>query len=783
MFCSRLSSKRRSFDRRFVFCATLLLVVSCATAPAVTEVFDPAKLREIDATIERAIEEGRIPGGVLWIERNGSTYGKTYGDRAIEPQREALTPDTIYDAASITKVVATAPSIWLLVQQGKVELDAPVARYIPEIASKDITVRHLLTHTTGLKAGLSLAEPWRGYEEGIRRATAEVPTNKPGAIFRYSDVNYILLGDIVKRVSGQPLDEFSREHIFEPLGMRDARYFPAGGVARAPLTRVAPTERAEGEGILRGVVHDPTSRRMGGVAGHAGLFTTIDDLATFARTLLAGGGKVFTPETVQAMTSVQSPPGVAIRRAGGFDLDSVYARPRGNFPVGSFGHTGWTGGFMWVDPYSKTFYVFLSNRVHPDGRGNVVPLQRELGRLVSEAVRGVDYRSFANALPIRNGGGIRHAVGGANTQNGIDVLAANSYAQLRGLKIGLITNHTGIDKAGNPTIDLLRSAPGVELVALFSPEHGIRGQADEKVGDDRDEFTGLPIYSLYGERRKPSAEQIANLDALVFDIQDIGARFYTYISTLGLAMEAAAESNKKFFVLDRVNPIGGTILEGPVRDGAESFVAWHPINLRHGMTVGELAKMFREERKINVDLTVIELRSWKREHWQDEAGLPWINTSPNMRSLPAAGLYPGLGLLESALSVGRGTPLPFEQIGAPYIDAGALEVELRALGLPGVTFEPVTFTPDYSVHKGEVCHGLRFTITDRKALRAVDLGVALATILYRRYPSRFDPDKMTRLLMHPATMDAIKAGKALGEIRELWRSDFAERRAKYLIYP
>ncbi|HET7705661.1 MAG TPA: exo-beta-N-acetylmuramidase NamZ domain-containing protein [Thermoanaerobaculia bacterium] len=776
MFSSKLSSKRRSFDRRFAFCAALLFVASCATVPPVAEVFDPAKLREIDATIERAIDDGRIPGGVLWIERNGAVYGKTYGNRAVEPQVEALTPDTIYDAASITKVVATAPSIWLLVQQGKVELDAPVSSYIPEIASKEITVRHLLTHTSGLKSGLSLSQPWRGYDEGIRRAAAEVPTNKPGAIFRYSDVNYILLGEIVRRVSGQPLDEFSREHIFKPLGMRDTLFKPRNTI------RVAPTERADGEGILRAVVHDPTSRRMGGVAGHAGLFTTIDDLAKFARALLEGGGKVFTPETVRAMTSVQSPPGVAIRRAGGFDLESVYARPRGNFPLGSYGHTGWTGGFMWIDPYSETFYVFLSNRVHPDGRGNVVPLQRELGRLVSEAVRGVDYGSFTNAMAVRNGGGVRYAVGGGDAQNGIDVLAARNYEQLRGLKIGLITNHTGIDKAGNPTIDLLRSAPGVELVALFSPEHGIRGQADENIGDDRDEFTGLPIYSLYGERRKPSAAQLENLDALVFDIQDIGARFYTYISTLGLAMESAAEAKKKFFVLDRVNPIGGTILEGPVRDGAESFVAWHPINLRHGMTVGELAKMFRDERKIDVDLTVIEIRNWKRDQWQDEAGLPWINTSPNMRSLMAAGLYPGLGLVESALSVGRGTSLPFEQIGAPYIDAEALERDLLALRLPGVTFEPVTFTPDYSVHKGEVCHGLRFTITDRRALRAVDLGIALATILYRRYPTQFDPGKMTRLLVHPATMDAIKAGRSLEEIKAMWASDFEERRKKYLIY-
>ena len=778
--------KRRSLDRRFSFLLTLLLAAACATAPPVAEVFDPAKLAEIDATIERAIAERKIPGGVLWIERHGTVYGKTYGNRALQPEVEPLTPDTIYDAASITKVVATAPSIWMLVKQGKVDLDAPVARYIEELGAGAteptdtptawrslITVRHLLTHTSGLRAGLSLAQPWRGYDEGIRRAVAETPTNRPGAIFRYSDVNYILLGEIVRRVSGMPLDEFARKNVFEPLGMRDTRFRPALS------ERVAPTERAGDEGILRGVVHDPTARRMGGVAGHAGLFTTADDLAKFARATLRGG--FFPP----GMTEVQSPEGVAVRRAGGFDVDSAYARPRGLFPVGSFGHTGWTGGFMWIDPHSQTFYVFLSNRVHPDGRGSVVPLQRDLGRLVSEAVRGVDMNSFSEALPVRPGGGVRYVIGGGDAMNGIDVLAADNYKALQGLRVGLITNHTGIDRSGNPTIDLLRSAPGVELVALFSPEHGIRGSADEKLGDERDSVTGLPIYSLYGARRKPSAEQLASLDALVFDIQDIGTRFYTYISTMGLAMEAAAEAKKKFFVLDRVNPIGGTVVEGPLRTGTQdAFVAWHPIVLRHGMTVGELAKMFREERNIDVDLAVIEIRRWKRDQWQDEAGLPWIDTSPNMKSLTGAGLYPGIGLIESVVSVGRGTPYPFEQIGAPYIDGARLAREMRALNLPGVVFEPVRFTPDnrLHIHHGEPCSGVRMTITDRRALRAVDVGVAMATVLYRMYPQQINLEKMRHLLRHDETLEAIRAGRSLDEIRALWANDFEVRRAKYLIY-
>jgi hypothetical protein len=335
---------------------------------------------------------------------------------------------------------------------------------------------------------------------------------------------------------------------------------------------------------------------MGGVAGHAGMFTTVIDLARFAEAILDGA---FFP---RAMTEVASPPEVAVHRAAGFDIDSNYSRPRGDlFPQGSFGHTGWTGGFFWIDPSSRTFYVFLSNRVHPDGKGSVVALQHRLGTLVAESI-AESFPDVTFTPPVRVG----YVLGGADAQNGIDVLHASGYAALRGMRIGLITNQTGIDRAGNPTVDLLRSAPGVTLTAIFTPEHGLRGTADEKIADDQ--YLGMPVFSLYGERRKPTPEQLANVDALVFDIQDIGTRFYTYISTMGLAMEAAAEAKKKFIVLDRVNPIGGDVVEGPMLEGKTDFVGWHPLPIRHGKTVGELAQQFRDERPIDVDLTVIPVK-------------------------------------------------------------------------------------------------------------------------------------------------------------------------------
>jgi uncharacterized protein YbbC (DUF1343 family) len=370
--------------------------------------------------------------------------------------------------------------------------------------------------------------------------------------------------------------------------------------------------------------------------------------------------------------------------------------------------------------------------------------------------------------------------------NGVDVLESSGYRSLRGLRVGLITNHTGVDRGGKSTIDLLLRAPGVTLVALFSPEHGIRGTADEKVGDTTDPASGLPIYSLYGERKAPAPEQLARLDALVFDIQDVGTRFYTYIATMGLAMEAAAKAHVRFIVLDRVDPIGGSAVEGPLPEGESKLTAFHPIPLRHGMTVGELARMFNAERGFGAQLEVIPLRGWKRRQWQDEAGLRWIDTSPNMRSLTAAGLYPGIGLLESALSVGRGTAEPFLVAGAPYIEEQRLVAELQALRLPGITFEPTRFTPTASTFQGEECHGVRFRLTDRAALQPVEAGVAIATILQHLYPGTFALDKIAPLLMHKPTLEAIRTGQPLETIVAMWKDDeakFRTRRARYLLYP
>ncbi len=768
----------------------LVFATACKTPPRQSLSAD--KLSEMDAAINAAIAEKKCPGGVLWVQHGAQSYHKAFGKRSVVPQEEAMTEDTIFDAASLTKVVACTPAVMLLVERGQIRLEDRVAKYIPEFAAEgkgEITLRHLLTHTSGLRPDVSLKPDWSGYSAAIRLACAEKLATKPGEKVTYSDTGPIVLGEIVQRVTGKRLDEFLAAEIYKPLGMTDTGYNPP----LAKLGRIAPTEVEKGTPV-RGVVHDPRARRMGGVAGHAGLFTTAADLSRYARMLLNGGKiegvRIFKPETVKLMTSVQTPSNVGVRRGLGWDIDSNYSGPRGKlFPPGSYGHTGWTGTSIWIDPFSRSFVIFLSNRNHPDESGNVSALRAKLGTLAAEAVTDFDFTRVSGALPSRQQAQTNSTAPGISsrlkTLNGIDVLVKQNFAPLRGKRIGLITNHTGHDRERNATIDLLSRAPGVTLAVLFSPEHGIRGAVDEKVADSTDEKTGLPVFSLYGETRKPKPEQLQNLDALVFDIQDIGCRFYTYASTLGLAIEAAGENAKPIFVLDRVNPINGTMIDGPVLTEKTSFVGFHQIPLRHGMTLGELAKMFNAERNSKAELTVIPCENWSRSMWLDETGLPWTNPSPNMRNLTEAILYPGVGLVESAVSVGRGTDTPFEVVGAPYVDDVKFAAELNRAELPGVRFVPIRFTPVTSVHKGTNCGGVYIALTDRDKCNVVDVGLLIAATLERMYPKDFPVDKIKNLLLHAQTLEAIKAGKSLAEIRASWRMDlvdFEQRRERYLIY-
>jgi hypothetical protein len=714
----------------------------------------------VDAAIDQAIAEKKIPGAVLVVGHGGKViYRKAYGNRALVPAAEPMTLDTVFDVASLTKVAATTPSIMKLFEQGKIRMADKVTAYLPEFqdGKSDITIQQLMTHFSGLRPDVDLVPTWSGYQTGIEKALHDKPANPPGAKFVYSDINFILLGEIVRRLSGESLAQFAHENVYAPLHMENTQFQPPAALQ----PRIAPTERQKDGTVLRGVVHDPTARYMGGIAGHAGLFSTADDLAKYCQMLLDQGAGIFTPATVAMFTGPATP--APIRRGLGWDVDSPYSGNRGKvFPAGkSYGHTGFTGTSIWIDPGSQTYVILLTNAVHPVAGKAITALRGQIATIVA-----------ASITPVRTG---------------LEVLEARKFDELRGKRIGLITNQSGIDRERRRNIDLML-AGGVKLTALFSPEHGFLGAADnENVKSTTDAKTGLPVYSLYeGKNRRPSAEALSKIDVMVFDIADVGARFYTYVTTMAYAMEECAKVHMPFYVLDRPNPITGLHVEGPMLDAAaSSFIGYFPGPLRHGMTPGELARLFNEEKHIGADLHVIAMDGWSRNQWFDETGLPWVDPSPNIRSLNAALLYPGIGMLEYSLnwSVGRGTATPFEQVGGEFVDGPKLAEYLSTHAIPGVRIEPVRFTPNASHLAGKPLQGVRFAVTDRDIFDSTRLGSELAAALRNLYPGKIDFAVNKTLIGSAAFIQGLTAGKDPVDVLKAEPLDrFKQMREKYLLY-
>ncbi len=745
-----------------------LLTAGCALAQTF------AGSAALDSLAEEAIRDGQIPGAVIIVGHDGKiVHRKAYGMKALVPDKEPATVDTMYDVASLTKVTATLPSIMKLLEQGKIRLADPVTTYLPEFqgGKTDITVRDLLIHFSGLRGDLDLDPAWSGYENGIKRAMADKPVAPAGTQFIYSDINFELLGEIVRRVSGEPLDQFARENVFEPLGMKDTMFRPPASL----IPRIAPTEVDPATGKpWRGVVHDTTSRYMGGVAGHAGLFSTADDLARYLEMWLGmgerDGVRLFSPLTIERFSSNAAPTTQPIRRGLGWDIDSPYSSNRGElYPIGGYGHTGFTGPAVWIDPGTHSFLVIMTNRVHPKGGHSINPWRSRVATVVAA--------------------GLKTDTVGGNTMTGLDVLAQQDFTPLKGRRVGLITNQTGVDRSGRRNVEVMR-AGGVNIVALFSPEHGITGQQDQtEIADSIDAASGIPIRSLYGAgRQRPTKEMLQGVDTLVFDIQDAGARFYTYSCTMLYALEEAAKAHLAFYVLDRPNPIDGRHVEGPVlEDELASFVGCYDMPVRHGLTMGELALMANTERKLGADLHVIAMRNWRRVQMFDETGLPWINPSPNMRSLNAAILYPGIALLEATkdYSVGRGTDTPFEQIGADWINGVELAFYLNARELPGVRVYPVRFQPTESVFAGKTIEGVRFAVVDREKFDSVGFGLELAHALQRLYPGKVNFEACRFLIGSRAPVETLKWGENLADIQPFLKSnvqEFLERRSPFLLY-
>ena len=757
--------------------AVLLLVAACGgPVGAADEEFDRGGMVAAREAIEGAIARGEIPGAVLLVGRGERhLLREAYGRRALAPASEPMTVDTVFDLASLTKVVATATSVMKLVELGRLRLDGPVSEHLPEFGANGkgaITVEHLLLHRSGLLPDNPLADYEGTPAQAWEAICALAPESPPGTAFVYSDVGYIVLGELLRRVDGRALDAFAREEFFEPLSLEHTTFCPGPEL----IGRCAPTEQREGR-WMRGEVHDPRAFALGGVAGHAGLFSTADDLGRWCRMVLGGGAlggrRVLGAQTVAEMTRPRWLPDGTGGRSLGFDVDSVYSSARGDvFPRGaSFGHTGFTGTSLWLDPESRSYVILLTNRVHPDGSGKVVGLRRAVASAAASAV----------------GMALRGPPPEPAVLTGADVLAAETCARLVGRRVGLVTNATGATRDGRRTVDVLFEAEGVQLAALFAPEHGPSASLEGELEHGVDGATGLPLYSLYGETRRPTGPMLEGLEVLVFDLQDVGVRFYTYPSTLLYAMQAAAEHGVAVLVLDRPNPIAPLGVRGPCADGSRlSSISPSPIPLVHGMTLGELARFFAGEHGIDCELEVVPCRGWSRDMWWEDTGLPWIAPSPNLRNPTQALLYPAIGLLEGAnLSVGRGTDEPFERLGAPWIDGVRLAAALNRAPIAGLAFTPIEFTPDAGPHEGEVCGGVHVALTDRRAYRPVRAGLAIGWHLGRLFSRELAVERMDARLLHRATWEAWMTSDDPRQLPALWREElaaFEQRRRPYLLY-
>lgn len=785
-----------------------------ATAPEAQRAagFDPQRLARVADAVRAAVESGAAPGAVVLVGRGRNVVlREAFGLRSLEP-REEMSVDTIFDLASLTKVVCTAPLVMSFVDEGRIRLQDKVARHWPEFARagggrESITIEQCLIHRAGFVADDPL-DLYHGGKDAIFEAkNAQKLARTPGSEFTYSDVGFEVLGEVLERVGGKPLERLFAERIAEPLTLRSLSFRRLSQPAPLDLGRVAPSE-AIGGTLRRGEVHDPRAHALDGVAGHAGLFGTADDLARFVSCYVCGGAPVLSAASTAAMAR-PTYQGDAVLRGLGWDLTSPFSIRGDLFPLGSFGHTGFTGTSVWIEPETKTFVILLANPLLLE-KGTVVPLRPRISNLVAAALADVDLSRWrALEEPILQMSALARSAAAksseptsrptskpaapiAEVRAGVDVLEKSGFAAVAGKRIALLTNPTGAAADGRSTIDLLCSpaarAADVTLVRLFSPEHGIRADADDSVGDSVDAKTRLPIRSLYGESRRPSQSDLEGLDAVVVDLQDVGCRFYTYLAAVGYVMEECAKAKVAVIVLDRPNPIRADRAEGPIVESAENeYVAYHKVPIRTGLTMGEHAKLVRAERGIDVDLRVVPLEGYRRSQWFDETGFLWVSPSPNLRTLQAATLYPGICLLEMTnISVGRGTETPFEILGAPWIDGRALAETLRAHKLPGIGFVPVKFTPSASTFAGEACGGIRFVITDRDALRPVELGFEIACALRDRYTDLWKFDKMSTLLAHPTLLANFRAGASAPELARSWSADLAafESRARAVrIYP
>jgi uncharacterized protein YbbC (DUF1343 family) len=677
-------------------------------------------MRKLEAVAARAlakaVRDAGAPGAVAWLgHRDSVAYSGAAGNRSTHPTAQAAALNTPYDLASLTKVVATTTAAMQLVERGALDLAMPVFELVPLPNLRGVTVRHLLTHTSGLPAHKDLYREVNTADAMLARIGELDLSWAPGTRRRYSDFGFMLLARIVSLTAKDSFDAYCAREIFVPLGMTDTAFNPPPPLA----AHAAATEQCAWRGrLLQGEVHDENAAAMGGVSGHAGLFSTAPDLAKFCEALLSGG--LLRSEALDQMLRPAQVPGYAWQGLG-WKLDGWMSGNEGYLPSRwSFGHTGWTGTSLWLDRDTGRYAILLSNTCHPTraNRDNV-------------SLRQVFHIPVSRAWYPRR----------TNAQTGLDQLAVDEFDALRGKRVGLLTNVAAVNAHGVQAQHLLRDAPGVQLRHLFGPEHGLRTQA-EAGASVASETGSVPVTSLYGDRTAPTPEELARLDMLVVDLPDVGARYYTYAATLLDCMRACAAANKPVLVLDRPNPLGGEIVEGPVAQVFGRNVCVAPMPVRHGMTLGELALFMHRALAVPGDAPrVIPADNWPRELMWYDSGLPWRPPSPNLPDADTALLYIGNALFEGVnISEGRGTGQPFQLIGAPWLDPARVLENFDAAFATGVEITPATFTPRPIAGKsssprfnGETCKGFRFALYDRDAARPFMMIVALLRAIARTH--------------------------------------------------
>jgi uncharacterized protein YbbC (DUF1343 family)/CubicO group peptidase (beta-lactamase class C family) len=681
----------------------------------------------LSTALVKALEDSRTPGAVAYVgDRDGAWFQQAQGWRQVEPERLPVEAGTPYDLASLTKAVATTTAVMLLRDEGALLLDDPVHRYVPIPAFQRFTLRQLLTHTSGLVAGRDFYKEVTSLDQMLARYAALDLESAPGTRWRYSDVGFMLLGRVVEMAAHDRLDAFCRKRIFAPLGMTRTAYNPpAEWASQCAATENCPWRKR----LLVGVVHDENAYAVGGVSGHAGLFSTASDLATFALALM--DGKILKEATLDEMTRAGQVP-FQPRQGLGWWLDSWTGDPRtekciGFLPVrSSFGFSGWTGTSLWMDRATGRFAILLGNTCHP------TRATRD-----NDTFRRTFYTAVAQTL----------YPGRFATHSGLDRLVDEDFSPLRGKRIALLTHRAAVDRFGRSIFDVFRLAPDLDLRCVYSPEHGLKSQAEAGAQVKEQQTIAAPVISLYGEQKRPTPDQLAGIDYFVVDLQDVGARYYTYAATLKECMAACAAASKPMLILDRPNPVGGDTLEGPIATDTTHSVCWGNVPIRHGMTLGEIARYFQGTDFAHTPVQVIvkTLDGWPRTQLFADCDLPWVPPSPNIPTPETALVYIGTCLFEGTnLNEGRGTDTPFQLIGAPWLDAKKVIKKLDEEDYPGCRLEAVKYTPQAipgkaanPLYRDEECEGIRITVEKPQEVRAFRTAVALLCALHDKHPKQF----------------------------------------------